>query len=306
MRSNICAEQYFFLLRTFSWLIIFFFIFQFIAPDLALKTGVSNRKIISWLGVNIGGPLIWSYAYTFVTVVITFSLIWLVLEKRASFMEKTLLIILFITIAISQSKAAYLAYFFLIIFAICIGYRFANKRASTAILFYSFALMFFSGIYIYLNLEEFGNVARFINGIQGTGTDESTETRLKQLSNLKLVIENNIMFGFPSNYKIIENAYGYYFYNYGLLGLALYILTMTLVTLKAWKCFKYSIKHSSHINIKAFYFGLVCFSISTFVFSLGSSPIDGHKTSYFYWLLIGLSFGSISLQKKKYKRFKHG
>lgn len=293
VRMHLGIGYYHSFIRTLSVMLLGFIFLQLIAPSLVMSAGFTNRPLINWLGINIGGPLVWSYAYAFIVVPCVFSMLWLAIRGQLTKRWGAILILLLLTIALSQSKAAYLSYFVLLLIVLSIGVVCGSTRNSLFIFIMMLMFAVSCGIYIYENIDDFGNISRFFDGIYGTGVDESTQTRLKQLSNLHFALENNLMLGYPIIYEVIENAYGYYVYNYGVVGLTLYLILFSLISWKSINVFKYCHFEMQNIKAEAISIGILCMVISVFIFSLGSAPIDGHKTSFFFWSLLGLYFGSV-------------
>ncbi|HCT1400518.1 TPA: hypothetical protein OTO79_003805, partial [Morganella morganii] len=149
------------------------------------------------------------------------------------------------------------------------------------------------------NLDSLGNISRFLDGFNDNTLDQSTQTRINQLSNIKMTIENNIVFGYPLNTIVIENAFGYYFYNYGLIGIISYIILLLTLCIKAWNIVIYENKYSNNPYSQSIAIGFLCFYISTIIFSLGSSPIDGHKISYYFWTITGLFLGTMKINESR-------
>ncbi|WP_018415241.1 hypothetical protein [Teredinibacter turnerae] len=272
--------------------IIVFILAQFIIPDSVKLLGVTNRDAIGRLGFRVGGPIVWSYGLAFVlTPVVSYLLVLNLYKVHISGL--LLLLVLLLIILGGQSKAAYLSFILtsLIIIGIIFGSRLVGnkKKFVIAIAF----LLFVGGVSMFIasHLESLGNIARFVSALEGDGVDASTQTRLSQLGFIKLSLENNILFGYPEYYLIIENAYGYYLYNYGIIGLISYLLVMLGIWYKSWAICLSVLKEKANISIVFLSIAAVCFATSAFVFSLASSPLDGHKTAYFFWSFYALYFG---------------
>lgn len=272
-----------------SLFIVIFVAGQFLAPEAVQALGVSSRDAIDHHGIRIGGPIIWSYGLGFVVMPMLLYLMYrLVAGFSVSFF--VLFLILLLMLVGGQSKATYLVIMMNLVLLIFVSSRFVSFQRSVslfaAVLFFSICIV----VYIAINLEEFGNLARFHSAVSSGEADVSTKSRLYQLSFISITLEYNPWFGYPLHYQIIENAYGYYLYNYGLLGLILYFTIMLLVAVKSWKIFFVVSKREPNMNAVCLTAAAACHSLSPFVFSLANSPLDGHKTAYFYWSFFAIYF----------------
>lgn len=288
--SRITSKEFEKILLFVGGSVVVFVIVQLVAPDYITILGITNREGVDHLGFRIGGPLVWSYALGFVLMPAILYVMYRLIF-RFEFRLFFLLMLLLLIILGGQSKASYLALLLCIGLVMMFSYRLVSVRRGFTLSLIVIGLLILLVGYVVANLEEFGNIARFANAISSGQADASTNTRLSQLSMIQITFENNFLFGYPLYYRVIENAYGYYLYNYGFVGLVLYGIIMTLISVKSWKIFftVLSSKNSSVSVVLAA--SMACYSLCPFVFSLANSPLDGHKTAYFFWSCFAAYFG---------------
>ncbi|WP_152968294.1 O-antigen ligase family protein [Pseudoalteromonas sp. P1-25] len=272
---------------------IAFVIAQLIAPEVILKLGITNREAIGRLGFRIGGPLVWSYSLGFILLPVVFLAFTNMFKGIASKQLWLLFTLLILIILAGQSKAAYLAYMTNFLFFCYLGFKYG--RGKTMLSIFVLLILFLSMLiaYVVANLEDFGNIERFVSSITSNANDASTQTRLNQLSYIALTLDNNPYLGYPLEYVIIENGYGYYLYNYGLLGLLTYLGVLIYFFYKAWvsvRLVHFTDYDQRGKSVSLAYFSLI---LGAVVFSLANSPLDGHKVAYFFWTLSGLYYGAI-------------
>lgn len=274
--------------------IILLFVFvQLLLPEFIMKLGITNREGIGRLGLRIGGPFVWSYSYGFALIPVFYMIYFSLVKGDADFKLILLLGLILLTVLAGQSKAAYLAYTLAFIFFIPMSYKYGNKKHASIFLFFLLLTALVLGSYIAANLEEFGNINRFIMALSNESTDASTQTRLNQLSYIEYTLEENILFGYPFEYVVIENGYGYYLYNYGVVGLLCYLSLLCFLFLAAFMAVRTGHKSSNITsNDKTVILGNLAFVIGAVIFSLANSPLDGHKVAYFFWTFSGLFWGS--------------
>lgn len=279
--------------------ILLFVVIQLVFPEFIVKLGITNKVGIDRLGIRIGGPFVWSYSYGFALLPIFYMIYSSLIKGNASLKLFFLLNFILLTILAGQSKAAYLAYIINFIFFIPLSYKYGNKKYVNFVVLF---LLFMGGLlvsYIVANLEEFGNIHRFVSALSNEETDASTQTRLNQLSYIENTIKENILLGYPIEYVVIENGYGYYTYYYGLIGLFSYLSLLAFLFYKTLKMVIASHKSKSFSsNDQTVLMGYLSFIIGAVIFSLANSPLDGHKVAYFFWTLSGLIWGSVSNHNK--------
>ncbi|MCK8137044.1 O-antigen ligase family protein [Pseudoalteromonas sp. 2CM28B] len=280
-------------------IILLFVIAQLLLPELIMKFGITNREGIGRLGLRIGGPFVWSYSYGFALMPIFYMIYFSLVKGDANLNLILLLGLILLTVLAGQSKAAYLAYVAAFIFFIPMSYRYGNKKHASIFLLSLLLIVLALGVYVAANLEEFGNIHRFIVALSSEGADASTQTRLNQLFYIKKTLDENILLGYPINYIIIENGYGYYLYNYGVVGLLCYLSLLCFLFLSAYKAVHLAHKNCNLTNNdKTVTLGYLAFVIGAIVFSLANSPLDGHKVAYFFWTFSGLFWGSFKNQSQ--------
>lgn len=280
-------------------IILLFVITQLLLPELVMKLGITNREGIGRLGLRIGGPFVWSYSYGFALIPIFYMIYFSLVKGDANFKLILLLCLILLSVLAGQSKAAYLAYVIAFIFFIPMSYKYGNKKHASVFLLVLFLMILALGVYVSANLEEFGNIHRFIVALSSEGSDASTQTRLNQLLYINKTIDENILLGYPISYIVIENGYGYYLYNYGVVGLLCYLSLLCFLFLSAYKAVHVAHKNwNLSNNDKTVTLGYLAFVIGAIVFSLANSPLDGHKVSYFFWTFSGLFWGSFKNQSR--------
>ncbi len=274
-------------------LIIIFVIAQLIAPEFISNLGITNREAMGRLGFRIGGPMVWSYSYGFVLLPVVFLVFSKMFKGIANRWHWLFFIILILTILAGQSKAAYLAYIINFLIFSYLGFKYGKSKKMLNIVILLFLFLAMLVTYVVINLDDFGNIDRFVTSLTSNEEDASTQTRLGQLSYISLTLENNPFFGYPIEYVIIENGYGYYLYNYGFLGLLCYLTLLVYFLYKAWDTIK--ILHRASIGEEGRAVSLAYFSmvLGAIIFSLANSPLDGHKVAYFFWTFTGLFYGAI-------------
>lgn len=298
--TNIKLQDVYNIIKLLFYLILFYLFINFIYPS--ILSSINPRPLITWNGLQIGGPFIWSYSLGFFFILIFFTFIKF---NNLNFLKKDIysfLLLSFILI-MTQSKAVYLS--ILIIGILFFIFYFKDKNISFnkkfKIWVISLVMIILLIFLIINNLELLGNIYNFINGISNDNPDSSTAGRLRQLSYLNYTIDNNILFGYPYVDIVIENAYGYYLYNFGLIGLLSYLFLIIFLLTKNFRLIKkyqYTIFLSN--SEKALLFGFWAYTFSIAFFSLGSSILDGHKSGYLFWLLLALYHSSIyNLKKEK-------
>lgn len=290
---NITLENLYLPIIYVGLLVIVFVIAQLIAPEVILKLGITNREAIGRLGFRIGGPLVWSYSLGFIllpVVFLVFTNMFKGIASKGLWLFFTLLILIVLA---GQSKAAYLAYMTNFLLFCYLGFKYG--RGKTMLSIFVLLILFLSMLiaYVVANLEDFGNIERFVSSITSNANDASTQTRLNQLSYIALTLDNNPYLGYPLEYVIIENGYGYYLYNYGLLGLLTYLGVLMYFFYKAWVSVKLVNIPSYDQRGKSVSLSYLSLVLGAVVFSLANSPLDGHKVAYFFWTLSGLYYGAI-------------
>ena len=293
LNFNITLENLYLPIIYIGGLVIAFVITQLIVPEVILKLGITNREAIGRLGFRIGGPLVWSYSLGFILLPVVFLAFTNMFKGIASKGLWLLFTLLILIVLAGQSKAAYLAYMTNFLLFCYLGFKYG--RGKTMLSIFVLLILFLSMLiaYVVANLEDFGNIERFVSSITSNANDASTQTRLNQLSYIALTLDNNPYLGYPLEYVIIENGYGYYLYNYGLLGLLTYLGVLTYFFYKAWVSVKLVHLSSYGQRGKSVSLAYLSLVLGAMVFSLANSPLDGHKVAYFFWTLSGLYYGAM-------------
>ncbi|MCF2862052.1 hypothetical protein CWC05_13715 [Pseudoalteromonas ruthenica] len=274
-------------------LVFVFIVAQFVVPDLILSIGITNRTTQGNVGLTIGGPFIWSYSLGFCILPIFFIILASIFNGVGGFKAYLLLCLTSLVVLAGQSKASYLAYAINFLVAVPFAYKYGIRNKVNGVVFFLTILFAVLVTYVIYNLEEFGNIYRFINGITGQGSDASTQARLNQLAFISHTLEQNLLLGYPIQPIVIENGYGYYLYNYGVVGLLLYLTLLTSLVFCAVRFVVRAHQHLSQFSSsdRTVLFGYLAMAIGGSIYSLASSPLDGHKDAYFFWTLTGLVFG---------------
>jgi hypothetical protein len=116
--------------------------------------------------------------------------------------------------------------------------------------------------------------------------DASTSGRVRQI-NVVLVSFNDVnlidmFFGVNKPDDIIENAFFSYLYKYGLVGLIGYIAFYCYMLFISYRYLSNKIGNYQYMSI---FIGFNAMIVALFFFSLGSSPIDANKSSYFFFFV---------------------
>lgn len=299
-RLSICPEH---IVSASSWivtLVLCFIALQFADLFPSFLQAISARTPYTWQGIQIGGPIVWSYGLGFLLLpVLYFFLTKLVLERFS--LKIAIFIVLISTILIfTQSKAVYLAITLtLATFLIMMFFR-RKIRGKEIVIAGVFALLSFISVFLVsTNLEHFGNILRFLSAIQEGELDASTQSRAYQLSFAFGVLVINPLFGAPEERVIIENAYGFYLYNFGLTGLFVYVGVIFALLLAHWRIVQYMKIHSFSTDARALSIGMFMYVLGSVAISLANSPLDGHKSSYLFWTLNALYFASFANERMR-------
>ncbi|PMO50576.1 hypothetical protein BCT08_23540 [Vibrio splendidus] len=261
---------------------------------------INPREAYSFRGISIGGPFVWSYIFAFVILPIFFYFMTL-LASEFKFRYAICSFLCLGLILLSQSKAAYLSIFtcyflFSIIFIYyrLVGYK--NVILSSVFIFLIILLIFQN------YSHELNTVSTALETLQDGGVDSSTAGRLRQITSVLAILDgtdlSTTFFGVTGETLIIENAYFSYLQDYGLFGLLGLLFFMFALFVISFSNLKNSI-----VNFKADT-KLIALNISFFmmvisipIFSLGSSPIDANKSSYYlfiYWAIV------LAVKKERY------
>lgn len=282
-------------LMKFGLLLSFFVIIQIIFPSSYFVLLETHKPAIDFLGFRIGGSLEWSYIFAFITFPIIIIGFHKIMRKNTHYLSMVS-IVLFSMYLLTQSKVAYIVIvlfsLYYLIYSIC-TYK-NNKRLYTFVLICLFLISFV----LYRYWDMFSHVIGFIDKIDSGEIDASTQTRVEQIKTMLFYWKNNIWFGYPKLYIIIENSYAHYLYNYGIVGSVLYMLLFYIIAYSAYVKHKCFTKDRDEEKI-AISLSMFVFSSSVFIYALGSSPTDANKSSYLFFLIIGIYFGMCDRDKNK-------
>jgi hypothetical protein len=264
--------------------VLLFLLFQYLKPDSTIIQLVTKRKLIDFSGFRVGGPFDWSYIFAFCSIPFIFCFLHGAVRQENSIFFNTIGVLTFFVFFLSQSKSAYIAFFLLFISWFIFNlYNYKNNLKLIAVCtFFVFVVV----VFVFSNLDMFSHFLNFIDSYSTGDTDASTTTRLNQISNINITLNNNFLMGTPNLYIVIENAYAHYLYNYGLLGLFCFIsLFLFLFCDAVFKVKKMNARNQG--RDLGVYIGICCFIFSVFIFNLASSPVDANKSSYFFFFIYG-------------------
>jgi hypothetical protein len=265
-----------------SFITILFIALQLIVPDFFLVKLLTKKPALDYLGFRIGGPLEWSYVYCFCMMPTIFMGMHQFVRKEGRKWNYFVTILVLFAFLLSQSKAAYIS---LILFmAIWIVFSIYLYKRNYRLFVGLFIFLILSSGFVYVFWDLFAHVIGFL---KNRGVDGSTTNRLHQFEVVRLTLENNLIFGFPTRYIVIENAYMHYLYNYGVLGLTNYIILFGCFFIDACLRLK-KIVSNRNGNDVGLYIGMVSFAGSVFIYALGASPTDANKASYFFYFIYGV------------------
>lgn len=306
LKLSINEKEFIILIKSIYISIIFFLIIQYFSNNMFTST-ISNREIISYMGIQVGGPFIWSYALGFFFIFGYFYMFLKFVFKTYDFYILINFLVLCIILIFTQSKAVYISIFLLsLITLFFINFTYKVTITSKIRINIIVSILFLSLIMIIINnLDQLYNISRFIDYFETGDVDASTTTRLNQLSNIYASLQSNLFFGQPLYNIVIENAYGYYLYNFGIIGFICYITVLVIINYLNYKIFKYynEINNKEMIIIS---YSMYMLTLSIFIFSLAASILDGHKMAYLFWFILGLYYSIIYNKKGKINElFRH-
>ncbi|MGS0683089.1 hypothetical protein ACVBIL_18265 [Shewanella sp. 125m-7] len=277
------------------WLISFFIVscFVFLVIQLVCYQCVSiitPRSGFDFRGINLGGPFVWSYIFSFVVCPFVFYYLFLFSnEKRIVYFVFAVLVMF--VVLLSQSKASYLAFVFtsLMFFMLMYKLNIQGRRFFSLLLFLAFVLMVFV---IIANADKLTVFISFFETLSKGQVDPSTAGRIRQIGTLTHIFEDELilqfLFGISNEGIIIENAYFSYLQDYGMVGLfALLLFNCFLFYISIVYIVRALASKETHTIALALCF--YCYVVSLFIYQLGASPLDANKSSYFFfsfWALV--------------------
>lgn len=292
-RSRMTIEHLWAVILFISAAIMAFILLQILFPGNVMVATVTNRAASDWLGYRIGGPFVWSYALAFCLIPVFATLFAKSLMQPFSYFRVAFLILISAVIFGGQSKAAYLAYGLIALFVPMLCVLRGSRPGTIISLGFMYLSLLALSSFMLNNLSDFGNIARALQSLADGTFDASTQTRLNQLSLAMVTVDRNLLFGHPEEHIIIENAYGHYLFTFGLVGLMVFIALLSRLAFLVSAELRWLRQYDVGGQYVPLAVGMLMFVLSVFVFSVGSSPIDGHKTSYYFWALLGAFFGVV-------------
>jgi O-antigen ligase len=246
------------------------------------------------MGIQIGGPFVWSYVLGFFLIFAYFYLFLNIVFRPYSYKNFFKLILLLAILIFTQSKSVYLSLLLLTIITIMFIF-FAKKLCLRKKIIIAIIIIIINIFFIFIilnNIDYLHNIARFLNYFEGGNIDSSTKTRLNQLLHVYSSLKSNVFFGYPTSNIIIENAYGYYLYYFGIIGFVGYLIILFSINYINYKIFKYFNK-LNNMNMIILSYSFLMFTLSIYIFSLAASILDGHKASYLFWFILGIYYSII-------------
>ncbi|CAG21057.1 Predicted membrane protein [Photobacterium profundum SS9] len=253
---------------------------------------INPRTAYTFRGISLGGPFVWSYIFAFVMLPYFFYFLYLFISE-VKIKYGLCSIFSLIVVVLSQSKAAYLSlivcYFCFLI--IMFFYRLRGYR-----LFVSISMILFIAIIFVFEMfsNDLNTVLVALEHLQSGGVDSSTSGRLRQIFSVLSIFDNGnffqMLFGVTGDKLIIENAYFSYLQDYGIVGLITLIFFIMLLLFFSFRYLRFILlneRSNSYLVAMVISFFLMVISIP--IFSLGSSPIDANKSSYYffvYWAIV--------------------
>ncbi|OUR82257.1 hypothetical protein A9Q75_05940 [Colwellia psychrerythraea] len=248
---------------------------------------INKRPIWDFRGISLGGPFVWSYIFSFFLIPFFYFYLHLLLSK---FNFKNLFSVTFILICmlLGQSKACYIALAFTLVnyTLVSMYYKLDNRRK-----IYFGALCFCLVVITLLSVFPllFSGVINGFTSLFSNEVDASTSGRLRQINlTLLSLTDGNIsefIFGVKVPSEIIENAYFSYFYKYGIVGVSGLILFYLYLTFVSYKYLNDAINRRYDLVSLSVILGFNAMVVSIYIFSLGASPIDANKSSYFFFFI---------------------
>jgi hypothetical protein len=280
-----------------------FNIVHILAPDLVSM--INKRSIWDSRGISMGGPFVWSYIFSFLLIPIFYFHLNLLLSK---FSLKIFLLTLFSLTAmlLGQSKACYIALVVTLInyMFISIYYRLDNRRKVYV------GGLFFTVLVVTLLInfpEIFVGVINGFTALLNSEVDASTSGRLRQINIALLSVANGnvseFMFGIKVPSEIIENAYFSYFYKYGVVGIMSLLLFYLYLAFVSYKYVNDAIKNKYDLISLSIIIGFNAMVVALPIFSVGTSPLDANKSSYFFFFIWAVVLYIRNYNEKKHQYF---
>lgn len=269
------------LINFLFFLCLVFIFFQIIIPNSIIIYSINPRPILHSLGIQIGGPFIWSYAFG-VLLMIVFGLnIYRLLNQKITFSGIAFIMVLITLTVFTQSKSVYLSCLIVLILITVETIGVTINGSILRRILVAFILLICASTYLFMHYADvLGNIMRFLDFLITKNIDASTQTRLNQLLKIDLSTFLEYLFGAPKVDYIIENNYGYKLANFGIIGLSFHFFLIFYLVLLATRINRFMPCAEN--------FSFVCLTICLPIFNLGSSPLEGPKIGYLLLTLIGL------------------
>lgn len=293
-RLSVFPEDIGVVMNSLFFLIAFFIALQFFNFIPGVLATITPRSLHTWRGVQIGGPIVWSYGLGFLLLPIFYFNLAKLTASKFQFKSAIILASTGLIFVYTQSKALYLA--IAVTFAVFLFVTLVRRRIRIRDFFLGAAVLFLvvnAFSYVLRNIEDFGNINRFLAALQEDELDASTRSRVHQVGYAFDVLDINPLFGAPEERVIIENAYGYYLYNFGIIGLLVYGVVLSALLLTHWRILKHMRKHVASTDARALSIGMLMYVLGAFAISLAASPLDGHKSAYLFWTFNALYLAAV-------------
>ena len=261
---------------------------------------INPRPIWGFRGISVGGPFVWSYIFSFFLIPL-FYLYFHLLTSNFKLKDFFLLLCILIFMLLGQSKSCFIALIFTLLNYFLIAFFMKIKNRKKIYL----AFLFFIGVITCALValpELFSAIINGFTSLLSGDNDASTSGRLRQIEIVLSTLENEsikaLIFGVNEPKAIIENAFFSYFYKYGLIGLLSLIFFYIYTLVLSYKYVKLSMKSNYNAFNQGLVIGFNAMTLSLIFFSLGSSPVDANKSSYFFFLAWALIMYIIKENKR--------
>ncbi|MCG3727437.1 hypothetical protein [Vibrio cincinnatiensis] len=243
-------------------------------------------------------PFVNPYDYAFFMTFFIYYFFVKFLYDRLVYLPFFLLSVVMFVLPQSRSVAAgFIVGFFLImpLFLTYSGFKLKTFRINSRLLFFYLFFIFFVMSFIvsipYL-IENFSYLTgQFIRLLESGEVGGSAGTRLEQfLFALDKAIVNPFIMLFGNGpakdeMEFVESIYNYFFYRYGLVGVILYF---HLLLLTLFFCFKVIKSLAYQSKCYALFMAMFLWFMTIPLLSIGNNFTEQARTSFFYYMLLGL------------------
>lgn len=232
------------------------------------------------------GTFCYCYNYGFIII---FCLVWLLYSKVKHY--KTLVGVCAIILLATGSRSVYLAAFLTIII-----FFFRSKRP--LIFKVSFCIIFVFSLIIIYNLikiyeipylsSSVSYVENLVLALQGESNDGSLSTRTSQLNRALGILGSNPLIGGGPQKETsapIEFQIGYYLSSWGLLGTFIFLCSMLLFYLMAYRASK-----CSNSQISNFSKANLLWIVSSFIVGMSTPITDQIRVFHIFYLIQGMQY----------------